>query len=311
MSEFRESLKEKGYAPVAIDLSKADMSSAMESYMNFLELGESYFDATRFYLTDRGDGDFGQFTRKAGANGARGIVPDNKDIFHFGASSRQVLEARLHNRLPNALKTFYRDAEELFWTAERAKLNALDELDILHMGVREVMMNERIPINDVLRLVAYYPDPNKLAKGHFDRSVCTLAIGESHEGLRIAPGQNGAVCNASEEYMEHLDATLRPVEHKSGEAKFMLGAGWNRLDPHTRFGNQEMPLGWHDVVPSQKTVNERVMRWAIVLFANPHLGVDTYSAPTPPETRPHKQFGRLKITPALETTPATQPTQSV
>lgn len=295
MSEFRESLKQKGYAPIEIDLSKADLSSAVELYMNFLELDESYFDTTRFFLTDRGDGDFGQFRRTAGASSERGAVPDNKDIFHFGASSRQVLESRLSNRLPSSLKNFYRDAEEIFWVAERAKLNALDELDILHMGLRRVMMDERLLNNDVLRFIAYYPDPNKLAKGHFDRSVCTLAIGESHEGLRIAPGQNGLVEDASSEYMAKLDTTLSPVEHRPGEAKFMLGAGWNRLEPQQRFGNQEMPLGWHDVVASEKSVSERVMRWAIVLFANPHLGVESYCVPTPPETRPHKQLGRLSM----------------
>lgn len=293
MSEFRETLKEKGYAPVEIALSKADMSSAMESYTHFLELDESYFDATRFYMTDRGDGDFGQFRRRAGETGDRGVVPDSKDIFHFGAQSRQVLEARLHNRLPNAMRIFYRDAEEIYWAAERAKLDAIDELDILHMGLRGVMMDEKHAINDVLRFIAYYPDPNKLAKGHFDRSVCTLAIGESHEGLRIAPGQNGLMTDASEGYMAQLDQKLSPVEHHEKEAKFMLGAGWNRLDSQHRFGNQEMPLGWHDVVPSEKTVNERVMRWAIVLFANPHLAIDAYVVPTPPETRPYKQLGRL------------------
>jgi hypothetical protein len=293
MSEFRESLKEKGFSEVAIDLSKSDMSSVIENYINFLELDESYFDETRYFLTDRGDGDFGQFRRTAGTNSDRGVVLDNKDIFYFGASSRQVLEARLHNKLPNSLRCFYRDAEEIFWTAERAKLDALDELDILHMGLRKVMMDERHLMNDVLRLIAYYPDQNKLAKGHFDRSVCTLAIGESHEGLRIAPGQNGIVCDISEEYMAQLDASLQPVTHINQEAKFMLGAGWNRLDSHLRFGNQEMPLGWHDVIPSDKTVSERVMRWAIVLFANPHLGIDTYSVPSAPETRPYKKLGVL------------------
>ena len=95
--------------------------------------------------------------------------------------------------------------------------------------------------------------------------------------------------------MAKLDTTLSPVEHRPGEAKFMLGAGWNRLEPQQRFGNQEMPLGWHDVVASEKSVSERVMRWAIVLFANPHLGVESYCVPTPPETRPHKQLGRLSM----------------
>lgn len=295
MSKFRESLKEKGYAPVAIELSKSDMESAMDSYMEFLELDEAMHDQTRFFLTDRGDGDFGQFRRTAGTSSERGLVPDNKDIFHFGASSRQIIESRMFGSLPLAVKNFLAQAEEIYWTAQRAKLNAIDELDILHMGLRRTMMDETMLMNDVLRFITYYPDPNKLAKGHFDRSVLTLPIGESHEGLRIAPGQNGLVADASADYMSQLDSKLRPVDHDEGTAKFMLGAGWNRLDPHLRFGNQEMPLGWHDVIPSEKSVSDRVMRWAIVLFANPHLGVDSYCVPTPPETRPQKQLGRLSV----------------
>jgi hypothetical protein len=295
MSEFRESLKEKGYATTPIDLTRDDMESTIMSYLEFLNLDGDVHHATQFYMTDRGDGDFGQFSRRAGMNSLRGEVPDTKDIFHFGAQTRQIVESRLYGMLPRELREFLSQAEEIYWSAQRTKLNALDELDVLHMGLRACMFDERQAINDVLRFIAYYPDPNKLAKGHFDRSVCTLAIGESHEGLRITAGQNGLVVDADGAYMSELDGRLAPVEHREGEAKFFLGAGWNRLEPHRRFGNQEMPLGWHDVIPSDKSVNDRIMRWAIVLFANPHLGEYSYVVPTPPETRPHKNLGRLTI----------------
>jgi hypothetical protein len=293
MSDFRKSLQHKGYAGVGIELTKADMESTMMSYLEFLNLDGDIHHATRFYMSERGDGDFGQFSRRAGDGSLRGMVPDTKDIFHFGAQTRQMVESRMYGSLPRELKEFLASAEEIYWSAQRSKLHAIEELDVLHMGLRRALFDERAVINDVLRFIAYYPDPEKLAKGHFDRSVCTLAIGESHEGLRIAPGQNGLHIDADEAYMATLDGSLEPAEYEEGQAKFFLGAGWNRLEPQLRFGNQEMPLGWHDVVPSEKSVNERIMRWAIVLFANPHLGIDTYSVPTPPETRPHKQFGAL------------------
>ena len=300
MSEIlsvQESLDEKGYAPVGIDLGKGDLQTAINKYMAFLELDEQFKEATRYLQTDRGDGDFGQYSRVAGNEGERGSVPDNKDIFHFGAQSRQVIESRIRGTLPVDMKNFLDDAEEIFWAAQRTKLNTLRELDTSPgTGLIGIMQPEVGTINDVLRFIAYYPNDEKLAKGHFDRSTATLAIGESHEGLRIAPGQNGLKINANETYLKNLETRLVPIEHTDREAKFFLGAGWNRLPERYKAGhNNYLPLAWHDVIPSEKKVDEKVMRWAVVLFTNPKLEFTEYTVPTQPETRPYKQLGRLSL----------------
>jgi hypothetical protein len=292
---LRESIYEKGYAPVGIDLGRSDLQTAMDRYLAFLELDEKFHSITQFELTGRGDGDFGQFRRTAGNEGVRGTVADNKDIFHFGSMTRQVVEARLSGALPHEMKEFLEAAEEIYWTGQRAKKQALEQLDYFEMGLVGVMQPERETINDVLRFIAYYPNKGNLAKGHFDRSTATLAIGESHEGLRITPGQNGFIIDADEAYMNSLDNKLQPVTHSEGEAKFFLGAGWNRLPDYLRVGNEDRPLAWHDVVESSTTVDEKVMRWAIVMFCNPHLGVHDYIVPSQPETRPYKQLGRLVV----------------
>lgn len=290
---LRESLFEKGYAPVGIDLGKSDLQTAMDRYLAFLELDDSFHKLTRYYLHDRGDGDFGQYTRSAGTLGNRGEVQDNKDIFHFGSMTRQVIEARLDGSLPSEAKDFLEAAEEIYWAGQRSKKQSLQQLDCFDTGLVGVMLPEKDNIQDVLRFIAYYPNEGGLAKGHFDRSTATLAIGESHEGLRIAPGQNGYVLDASQQYMESLDASLQPVEHKNREAKFFLGAGWNRLPNHLKTINEDMPLAWHDVVASDKKVDNKVMRWAIVMFMNPELGLREYTVPSPVETRPYKQLGRI------------------
>lgn len=296
---LRENLYEKGYAPVGIDLGKSDLQTAMDKYLVFLELDQKFHKMTQFDLTTRGDGDFGQFTRTASSVGARGIVADNKDILHFGSMSRQVIEARLSGAMPAEMKDFLESAEEIYWSGQRAKRHALEQLDYFNMGLVGIMQPETETINDVLRFIAYYPNDGNLAKGHFDRSTATLAIGESHEGLRITPGQNGLVLDADDSYMKSLDHNLQPVTHTEREAKFFLGAGWNRLPDYLRTGNEDRPLAWHDVVPSDRTVDDQVMRWAIVMFMNPHLGVGDYIVPTQPETRPHKKLGRL-VMPKLD-----------
>lgn len=292
---LRESVFEKGYAPVGIDLGKSDLQTAIDRYMAFLELDDKYHAITRFDLTDRGDGDFGQFTRIPGANGRRGTVVDNKDIFHFGSMTRQVIESRLEGVMPKDMKDFLNAAEEIYWAGQRTKKQTLDTLDCYQTGLVGIMQPERQTINDVLRFIAYYPNDGNLAKGHFDRSTATIAIGESHEGLRIAPGQNGYKIDASESYMQALDESLQPVEHREREAKFFLGAGWNRLPDYLKTFNEDMPLAWHDVIPSDKTVNQQVMRWAVVMFMNPNVAFDDYIVPTQPETRPHKKLGRLSL----------------
>lgn len=292
-----ENLYEKGYVPVGIDLGRSDLQTAIDRYSAFLEIDEQYHELTRYLSTQRGDGDFGQYSRISGQQGERGEVADNKDIFHFGAQSRQVIEARLQGALPSEMKQFLAIAEEIYWTAQRSKRQALEELDYYNMGLVGIMQPEVGTINDVLRFITYYPNEEKLAKGHFDRSTCTLAIGESHEGLRIAPGQNGLKIDANAEYLQKLENNLRPVEHIESEAKFFLGAGWNRLPLQYNSGgcNEDLPLAWHDVVPSDKQVDERVMRWAVVMFINPKAEMEHYIVPSPPETRPYKQLGRLSL----------------
>lgn len=304
MSEIlnlHENLYQHAFVPVGIDLGKGDLQTAIDKYLAFLEIGSEYHEATRFLLTARGDGDFGQYSRVAGSEGVRGDVADNKDIFHFGSLSRQLIESRINGALPWEMKEFLDTAEEIYWAGQRSKRNVLGELDYLQTpktNLIGIMQPERETLNDVLRFIAYYPNDQKLAKGHFDRSTATLAIGESHEGLRIAPGQNGLFLDADETYLKQLESRLRPVEHKDHEAKFFLGAGWNRLPAKYRIGNEELPLAWHDVVPSEKQVDQKVMRWAIVMFINPQAEMTEYIVPTPPETRPYKQLGRL----SLETT---------
>lgn len=293
--QIHENLYEQGYAPIGIDIGYSDLETAMERYMAFIELDEKYHEATRHFSTDRGDGDFGQFRRIAGAEGMRGAMPDNKDIFHFGTNTRQVIEARLSGALPRDMKAFLDATEEIFWAGERSKRQALEELDWLQTGLVGIMMPENGTINDVLRFIAYHPNEGQLAKGHFDRGVCTLAIGESHEGLQIAPGQNGLRLDCDQAYMDALEKNLQPVTHMSEEVKFFLGAGWNQLPGAYRQGNHDLPLGYHDVIESDKQVNDKVMRWAIVQFCNPQTELQDYVVPTPAETRPYKQLGLLAI----------------
>ncbi len=301
MSEMlldRESLVEKGYMPVGVDIGYSDFEQAMERYLAFLEIDEKYHDATRFYAGGNVNYDFGQFRRQPNTESHRGVVLDNKDIFHFGSQTRQVVEARLTGALPKDMKDFLDIAEDIFWESHRSKRAALEVIDSYQAGLVGICLPETGEIRDTVRFIAYYPsDDGILAKGHFDRSMATIALAESHPGLRIAPGQNGLHIDADEVYLKNLEANLQNVEYAEGQGKFFLGAGWNRLPEYYRFGNHDLPLGWHDVVKTDQQINDQLMRWAIIHFINPHAEFVTANTlvPTPAETRPYKQLGRITI----------------
>lgn len=292
-ANLHQNIIETGYAPIPISVTKEDLAATIGSYLGFLELPSDYHKITRFELTDRGDGDFGQFRRVANEDSQRGSRPDNKDIFHFGSMTRQIVEERVAGALPTELKGFLDQTEELYWSAQRAKHIALRELDAENNGLLRALQPERSRINDVLRLIAYYPNEGSLAKGHFDRSTATLAIGESHPGLRMAPGQNGLRVNPDANYMTKLENRMTAVDHHSEQAKFFLGAGWNRLPNRLTAENKNLPLAFHDVINNGQRVGEQVMRWAAVMFINPHADFVGYKVPSQAETRPYKQLGRL------------------
>lgn len=294
----RKSILEHGYAPVGIDLTKSDLQSAIDAFHEFVQLDDFDFEATQFFsTTTREDNDFGYYRRKPGGKTFRGQSFDNKHYFHFGSQTEQRLAEKLGNNQPHELRNFIKIARDIFWIAQKSKEQVISELDHKDAGLTEILPSDphRGTINDALRFLLYLHNDGDLAKGHYDRSVFTMAIGESHEGLRLAKGQNGLMVDCNKAYMSLLESNLQPVEHIEREAKFFLGAGWNRLEPRYRLGNEDLPLAWHDVIESDKQVNEEIMRWAIVLFINPILEHKGYKAPTPEETRPYRKLGRLTI----------------
>lgn len=282
-----EQLKSSGYFEAETRIMHSELETVMEGFKDFLALADETKDSTKYFLSDRGDGDFGYFKRIPGNQTFRGTVSDNKDIFHFGASTRQHVESSLAGGAPVALADFLDQAESLFWKAEATKKQALGQLGLVgiidrHEGglheYAEVFLGQRSACNDVLRLINYYDSDSLLAKAHFDRSAVTLALGESHPGLRLA-------ASSIETPVETRNAALQPVAYTPGQAKFFLGAGWKQLQ-HMNRTAAELPLGWHDVVQTEQVVDDYVRRWSAILFSTPHLDWHDYQVPGRNMTRP-------------------------
>lgn len=284
-----EQLHQHGYTEVETDISKDELQIVMDGYNAFTKLPADIQNSTNYFLSDRGDGDFGSFKRVPGAETFRGKASDNKDIFHFGASTRQIVEASLPAGLPPEMASFLNDAESLFWQAQAAKSQALGSLGLfglvdLNTGslvpYQNVFLDKKAPCNDVLRLINYYDSGSLLAKPHLDRSAVTLALGESHPGLRMTP------CSIDTP-VEERNANLKEVVHNPGVAKFFLGAGWKNLRHISQRAN-DLPLGWHDVVQTSEVVDDYVRRWSVILFSTPHLDWQDYKVPGRSLTRPQQ-----------------------
>lgn len=267
----RQELAEKLYLPVAVDIGHDDMGSAMQAYEEFLELPAKYQQAAMYKLDERNNTGFGQFNRIPGEDKyeERGTAQDSKDIFHFGAMTRQIMEYRLSD-MPRASREFLNAAEEIYWASARTYRDTMSVIDDFEVGLIGLHFDERQPLNHHLRFILYYEnDGEYLATGHFDRSVGTVHLGTSHRGLRVGT----------------KPSDLQLYEGAADQSLFFLGAGWKKLPAHKRAG-RSVPLRplYHDVVQlPEHGIDEKLMRWAVVMFFNPYE-LDT--VPAKNETRP-------------------------
>lgn len=241
-------LDQNAFAPVVVDIGPSDYQEAMRCYMEFLQLPEDVKSSTIFMLDPaRRNTQFG-WDQKARSKGNL----DNKDVFHFGSKMRQNVEHRLLHP-PRALLEFTDAAEEIYYSAAHALKKACYELDEHAAGLVGLHFPAVADWNHHLRFIAYYPTEDQtLAAGHFDQSTLTLALAESHSGLRIGTEAEN----------------LQMVRHRAGQGLLFTGKGWDKLA--TQVDVPPLQPAWHDVVRTpDQGVDTQVLRWAIVLFANP------------------------------------------
>ncbi|MEK7472042.1 MAG: hypothetical protein AAB624_02230 [Patescibacteria group bacterium] len=275
--KFKETLREKQAVPIGVDIGYCDYEEALRAFQEFMQLPETIVEASRFKLREQDKSLFGAFERRVGSASpeARGLAQDNKDIFHFGSLTRQVMEYRLGKNLPAEAKWFLSTAEDIYWAGLRSTKEAFELLDTEKMGLVGIHFDERANLNHHLRFIAYYPrEGDILATPHYDRSVGTVAMAESKPGLWIEVDEK-------KQYVEN---------RKPDEGLFFLGAGWDKLPDRYRHGNYDLRPTMHGVDQIDSESDQGgVMRWAIILFSNP-IELDT--VPLPEETRPHRAFGQ-------------------
>ncbi len=241
--ELRNEILTKGYHEVPFSVPRSAVELAIARYFDFLTLSDEEKNRWTIHLkrdeNDRGS-ELGHWRRQS----KTGFGYDDKEFFHYNAEFRNRF--RNDPTAPPELTAFI-DATEPIYQAAMSSIQSM--LDI----VGEKYPNVADPYNElsVLRFLKYdrAPAGEFLARGHYDRGGCSLAIAESAPGLRIG----------------HTERDLKEVTHQEGKAFFFPALF---MDQKT---NGEFPPSWHDVVQkSENAFRPDTARWAIVFFATPN-----------------------------------------
>lgn len=260
LSETYKALKEQFYVGVPFPMERLMLEEAVQAFFKFLEESEAVKTHIDFSIAPQHRrGDVGYKHRNPNDH----IYNDSKDFFHFHPALFEKHTDFL-KKYP-VVNDFMLKAKPIWDLAYQTIWTTLKAIEPNFPGLcAQVFDTEHAHI--LLRFLKYnWQNSGKyLAKPHFDAGSFTLAIAESGPGLRIGS----------------CPENLKPVEHKAGEAIFMLSSNFRKV-----MDTDELAAGWHDVIQLDETkIGKPFARWAIVAFIEAH-GVEAL-----PRTETHKWY---------------------
>jgi len=163
------------------------------------------------------------------------------------------LSNQIENNTGNpAVKNFFRSVKQIYNESVRVLKTIIKVIDAHHSGIYDKVFLKNPDRLLCLRFVKYdlAGEGEFLAKAHYDRGFCALALAESSPGLRVGKDET----------------SLEEVTRHGNTAIFMPAFTFNR-----DVGSDKFTPAWHDVVQkSEHTYSDKVARWAIILFADIH-----------------------------------------
>lgn len=281
---IKEQLTNQNFAEVEFGAEDRAIQAAFDAYDGLLTLPLDYRSAGDYQINDRTTGSFGYFRRVEGSDlNGRTEAADTKHVYHLGANSRQAFESAGLRKLPLEVREFCDRSEVIYWLGVESLRKTLDdlhdELDLRTQADASKLTPDFLDptalLNVHLRLLAYETptDGQTIARGHYDRSVFTLALAETEPGLEI--GTNSDAFD------------LIPVQHTGGIAKFFAGKGWERMPDEYQQTYDFLHPAYHRVVNGElpMQLGRPIIRRALVLFAN---SLQHNTDPLPEETRPER-----------------------
>jgi hypothetical protein len=189
------------------------------------------------------------------------IDDDPKEYYHYLPGSTELIQQQ-HDKygwgpIPPEVLKLQRKFSIIHELGRKLIRGALLQLEESYAGMNTAIVADYDLMRAPIRLLNYHHGQGDvLAGGHYDKSVLTAQLAESHEGLRIRHPQTGE---------------MQPIRRSREKAAVFAG---NLLTlPHV-YPNADIQPGWHDVINVDKLNDGRsiqgknVARWALIFFAN-------------------------------------------
>lgn len=243
-NDIKNQIHEKLYAEVPFSISQDELREVAEQFLTFTKLSEEEKQPFSKKVPNykRGRVGYVQEERKEGAT-------DSKEYFHYTLEFEDLYKQEIKNNKNKQIEEFLQTLTRIYKETETAMLNILEAFDVEFKGIYEKFVSETEHPVFTLRILKYTTTKQGdfLAKGHYDRGCCTLALGESAPGLRLGK----------------TDRDLKEVSHTKGKAIFMPAISFPVIT-----AKHFHPV-WHDVVQKgEKKIDQQTARWAVVFFAN-------------------------------------------
>ena len=187
---------------------------------------------------------------------------DPKEYYHHTPTHMGKMQ-RLHRELgwgalPPEVLTLDLAFGKIHTKARELTVKICASIEDVHPEIKDIITSESLDTSPI-RLLFYHPsDSEQLGAGHYDKSVGTLQLAESHEGLRISTVKG-----------QPLQGVVREPE------KAVYFPGWglqNRVGEDTPY-----QPGYHDIVRIDRlnpgrTIPEKAaqvcVRYAVIFFSN-------------------------------------------
>lgn len=275
----------QAYEPIDLKLTVNDVQMAMDAYMAFLQLPYDerrkvvHFDEQRPRTGRSG------YALKGNGPSSRATADDNKHFFHMTPQLRDTfpLFSLSERELPAESRQLLTVGDEVYRSLAGSALKKYVELEreTEFPLLRSVHFPASGKLQHKLRFLAYkQPKDGMLARGHYDKGTGTIAIAESHNGLRVGFGPD--------------DLTL--IERGNFDPIFFHGYGWHQLAEMLDVSPDNRRAAWHDVIDTGERVSEDITRWALIYFIDP---ANIYLESTKEQTHkpiPWRGLGRHALT---------------
>jgi len=234
----------RAYEPIALELNASDINSAMQAYLAFLELPDTERAKIAYFNEQR---------PRIGSSGyVHKEATDIKHVFHMTQELERAFAPNIY-RLPTESKVLLKIGQEIYYSLAKSSTEKLAELEEeipLLVGIHSPRSGKR---QHHLRFLAYQAGRDGvLAHGHYDKGTGTIAVAESHGGLRIG----------------YRESDLERIDRSSYEPLFFPGYGWHQLAQMLDVAPRRR-AAWHDVTDTGERVDDKTLRWSLIYFIDP------------------------------------------